>query len=330
MSADADLGLVYVPTGNSTPDYYGVLRRPFDEKYSSSVVALDMATGVPRWSFQTVHHDLWDYDVGAQPVLADVPGPNGLVRALIQPTKTGELFVLDRATGRPVFQVEEHPVPTRGAVPEETLAPTQPFSVSLPSFRGARLTEGDMWGVTPLDQMWCRMVFRQSRYEGTYTPPGLTPAIAMPGYAGGMNWGSVALDKRRHVVVVNTSYMPSRTRLLPRAQADAMGIHAATESDPLTQHFGVRVPQEGTPYGAIKGFFLSPLQVPCTQAACWQINSAQSVDNAVRYGGQQRPLGHPVSPSSPRRRTASSGRSRPPAVESCGRRRSLLGARQRR
>src|SRR5262249_62426425 len=112
----------------------------------------------------------------------------------IQPTKRGELFVLDRATGAPIYPVEEHPAPQAGAVPEDHPAATQPYSVGLPSFRSADLVEGDMWGITPLDQLWCRIKFREARYEGPNTPPGLTPAIGMAGYSGGMEWGGISID----------------------------------------------------------------------------------------------------------------------------------------
>jgi quinoprotein glucose dehydrogenase len=189
MSADETLGLVYVPTGNSTPDFYGAQRRPFDDQYSSSVIALDADTGVVRWSFQTTHHDLWDYDVASQPTLVDLPMPDGSVqRALIQPTKRGEVFMLDRATGRPLATVEERAVPQRGRAPGEHLSPTQPFSVGLPSLAGPQLTERDMWGITPLDQLWCRILFRKAQYDGTMTPPGPVQTIISPGSGGGSNW----------------------------------------------------------------------------------------------------------------------------------------------
>lgn len=147
MSADDELGLVYVPTGNATPDWYGAQRRSFDEQYSSSVVALDAESGEVRWSFQTAHHDLWDYDVASPPTLVDLPGEGGPTRALIQPTKRGEVFLLDRTTGRPLAPVVEKVVPQEGHAPGERIAPTQPFSDGMPSFRGRDLRERDMWAL---------------------------------------------------------------------------------------------------------------------------------------------------------------------------------------
>ena len=186
MSADAELGLVYVPTGNTSgSDYYGAKRRPFDEQYSSSVLALDAETGRVRWSFQTVHHDLWDYDTAPQPVSVDLMRGGMPVKALIQGTKTGELFVLDRSNGRPVFDVQEVPAPQRGGATEERIAPTQPISSQFPSFRGPDLDERAMWGLSAFDQLWCRIRFKQARYDGIYTVPGLTPFIQYPA-----SWGA--------------------------------------------------------------------------------------------------------------------------------------------
>lgn len=259
MSVDEALGLVYAPTGNTSgSDYYGVLRRPFDEQYSSSVVAIDAESGRVRWSFQTVRHDLWDYDVAAQPVVVDMPHPSGTVQVLVQATKTGEIFVLDRATGRPLFDVVDMPAPTHGAVADERVSPAQPASVALPSFRGPDLQERDMWGLTPLDQLWCRVQFRRARYEGVYTPPGVTPFIQYPGILGGINWGSVSIDPERGLMFVNASRMANYAVLIPRAEADAAG----RMPEGFGGHYMHRA-QLGTPYAVSNPPFLSPLRVPC-------------------------------------------------------------------
>ena len=155
-------GLVYIPTGNATPDYYGGHRSAESEKFASSVVALDAKSGALRWSFQTTHHDIWDYDVPSQPVLVDMPARTATsTPALVAPTKRGELFLLDRRTGAPLADVEERPVPQTD-VPEEWTSKTQPFSVGMPAFGRDLVTEDKMWGVTPLDQMLCRIKFRSS------------------------------------------------------------------------------------------------------------------------------------------------------------------------
>jgi membrane-bound PQQ-dependent dehydrogenase (glucose/quinate/shikimate family) len=254
FSVDSERGLVYVPTGNVQVDLYGGDRGGAGhpergrDYYSSSVVALEAATGHVVWHFQTVHHDIWDYDVPSQPVLFELPQADGTkVPALVQGTKRGELFLLDRRTGAPLAEVREQAVP-QGAVPGDWTAKTQPFSVGMPQFRGADLTETDMWGLTPLDQLWCRIEFRKLRYEGHFTPPTLTGTLQYPGNAGGFNWGSVAIDEDNLLMVVNPLVMSNRLQLYPRDQIPE----------------GVRVSaQAGTPYAMTTRPFMSPLFVPC-------------------------------------------------------------------
>ncbi|HTH27177.1 MAG TPA: membrane-bound PQQ-dependent dehydrogenase, glucose/quinate/shikimate family [Sphingobium sp.] len=285
LSADEELGMVYVPLGNPAVDYFGGLRRPFDEKYGSSVVALDAETGRPHWSFQTTHHDVWDYDVASQPVLADIPRPDGVVeKALVQGTKRGEIFVLDRRTGKPLRRVEERPVPQRGKVPEERLSPTQPFSVGMASFGNPELRESDMWGITPLDQLACRIAFRRARYQGTMTPPGLTPWITSPGTTGGMNWGSYSIDQDHKVMVVTTGRIVHLSRLLPRSEAEAKGMRPLSD---LADHAGGG-PQMGAPYAAEVGFFLSPLFSPCQAPPYGYISAVDLVTGKLIWS---RPIG---------------------------------------
>jgi len=282
FSADETLGLVYVPTGNAPPDYYGGQRSAALDRYSSSVVALEAKTGTLRWAFQTVHHDLWDYDVASQPVLVDLQIGGETVPVLIQPTKQGEIYLLDRRNGRPLTSVEERPVP-QGNVPGEHYSPTQPFPVGLPSFAPAPLTEVDMWGATQLDQLACRIEFRRMRYQGMYTPPGLDTSLAWPGNNGIMNWGSVSVDEERQLMVVNSSYMPLVLRLIPRAKAPP-GERIAIEGSSTAIS-----PQIGTPYAVqTTRPFLSPLGVPCN-APPWGRLSV--VDLKAKGLLWQRPLG---------------------------------------
>ena len=268
FSADPMLGLVYIPTGNAAGDYYGAQRTEGFSRFSSSVVALEAATGRLRWSFQTVHHDLWDYDVGSQPVLVDLPIEGNTVPALIQPTKQGELFLLDRRDGRPLAAIEERPVP-QGDVPGERYSPTQPVSAGMPSFAPPVLTEADMWGATQLDQLLCRIEFRKRRYDGRYTPPSVAPTIEYPGNFGVMDWGSVAVDESRRVMIVNASYMPFLAQLLPRAEAQTLARSA--------HKFMALLPQLGTPYAVEYGPFLSPLGLPCN-APPWGKLAAVDLD----------------------------------------------------
>ncbi len=268
MSSDEALGLVYAPTGNATPDYFGGHRTANDDRYASSVIALDAATGAVRWSFQTTHHDLWDYDVPAQPTLVDLPGG---VRGLLQPTKRGEIFFLDRATGKPIFPVEERPVP-QGAVAGERLARTQPYSAAMPSFGGPRPTEKGMWGLTPIDQAVCRVRFRQARFDGDMTPLSTEhPTITWPGYLGGIDWGGVSVDPKRGLMIVNNNQVGNYNRLIPRAEADRRGIkpmNAVHMGD-----VGGPAAQQGVPYAAQIAPFLSPLAIPCQQPPYGRINA---------------------------------------------------------
>jgi quinoprotein glucose dehydrogenase len=183
---------------------------------------------------------------------------------LLQPTQRGEIFVLDRVTGKPIRRVQERPVPQRGAVPEDRLSPTQPFSTGMPSFRPPDLRESDMWGVTPFDQLWCRTRFRQARYEEPLTPPGVTSWIASPGAVGGVDWGGVSVDRDHGVMIVNSGKDAYYNRLLTRAQSDTLRLRPARDFQSVS-HAGGAVPQGGTLYGAAISFFLSPLYAPCEQ-----------------------------------------------------------------
>ena len=284
MSGDEALGLVYLPMGNATPDYWGGNRSPATEKYSSSVTALDVMTGKPRWVHQTVHHDLWDYDVASQPTLIDLPIGGKIVPALIQPTKQGQIYLLDRRNGSPLARVEERPVP-QGAAEGDFLSPTQPFSVGMPAFDDERLSESKMWGTTPLDQLWCRIKFRQARYEGPFTPPGVKPTITYPSYQGGIDWGSVSVDPERRLMVVNWNRVANYTRLVPRAEADAMGVKVSPDGH--MQRF-LPVPQAGTPFAMKTDPFWSPLLIPCTQPPFGKITV---VDLDTRKKRWEKPLG---------------------------------------
>ncbi|WP_336971262.1 membrane-bound PQQ-dependent dehydrogenase, glucose/quinate/shikimate family [Sphingobium aromaticiconvertens] len=268
MSSDENLGLVYLPTGNATPDYFGGHRTANDDRYSSSVIALDAQSGAVRWSFQTTHHDLWDYDVPAQPTLIDLP--NG-VRGLLQPTKRGEIFFLDRVTGKPLMPVEERSVP-QGGVPGERVAKTQPYSVGIPSFGGPRPTEKGMWGLTPIDQAICRIRFKQARFDGDMTPLSTDHyTVTWPGYLGGIDWGGISVDPGRGLMIVNNNQVGNYNRLIPRAEADQRGIKPMTASH--MSDVGGPVAQQGVGYAAQIAPFLSPLAIPCQQPPYGRINA---------------------------------------------------------
>ena len=247
-SGDEALGLVYLPMGNAAADYYSSLRRPAENEYATSLVALDVTTGKPRWHFQAVKKDVWDYDFGAQATLIDYPGPEGSIPALVLPSKQGDIYILDRRTGRPLTPVGTIEVPGGGVEPAER-SPTQIVSL-WHSLRMPDLTERDMWGMSPIDQMICRIQFRKASYKGFYTPPTSDRrSIEYPGYNGGTDWGGIAVDPVRGVIVANYNDMPNYVRLVPRAEANKQGWAPRDQArGEIGGAEGAGDPQAGTPY----------------------------------------------------------------------------------
>lgn len=256
-SYDPVLGLIFIPIGNQPPDQFGGNRDSKVETYASSVVALNAETGAVAWVFQSTHHDLWDMDVPAQPALVNLTIAGATVPTLVETTKQGELFVLDRRTGKPVLPVSEVPAP-QGAVKGDVTAPTQP--VSELSFNPAPLTESSMWGLSPFDQLACRIAFRSLRYEGRYTPPSLQGSIIYPGNFGTFNWGGVAIDPERQVVFAMPVYLAFTSTLKARTDATTRLVTKPDEA-PFNENFGA-------PYAAKMGAFMSPIGLPC-QAPPW-------------------------------------------------------------
>lgn len=246
---DNQLGLVYLPMGNSAADYWSTPRSEAENKWATSLVALDVSTGKPAWHFQTAHKDVWDYDLGSQPSLLDFPTDDGPVPALLLPTKQGSVYVFNRRTGEPLVDIEERPVPQGGAEPEQRTA-TQPYS-NYHSLQQPDLTPADMWGMTPFDQMYCRAQFQKADYRGMYTPPNADrPWIEFTGYNGGSDWGSVALDPNRGVMIANYNITPNYNRLVPREKANEYGWVPREEKEG-GDHGGAEGqgdPQAGTPY----------------------------------------------------------------------------------
>ncbi len=276
LSVDAELNLVFVPTGNTAPDYYGGTRDGLDH-YSSSIVALDASTGKVRWHFQTVHHDVWDYDVPSQPVLFDFPGPDGPIPAVAQATKLAHLFLLDRRTGEPLFPVEERPVPTSG-VASEVLSPTQPYPTQPPPLHPQKLTPEDAWGMTPIDRASCADKIAALDSQGPFTPPSERGWVQYPGYFGGSNWGSLAVDPVRKLLVMNMSRIAGELYLVPRevanekmAEAEARGEDAMFE------------PQEGTPYAMRRTFLVSDFGLPCSPPPWGVMTAIDYTDGSVAW-----------------------------------------------
>jgi quinoprotein glucose dehydrogenase len=256
LAADPALGLVYVPTGSASPDFYGG-EREGDNLYANSLVALHAATGEIAWYRQLVHHDVWDYDLAAQPTLVDLEHDGQVIPAVLQGTKTGHIFSFDRATGEPVFEIEERPVP-QGGVEGEHLSATQPVPVAPPSIaRSEAITENDAWGIVYFDKRACRKKMAGLRSEGIFTPPSVEGTIELPGYGGGINWGGLAFDPDSQTVVTFSMDVPMEVALVPRSD-----LRRTSESGKFDGQEFARM--EGTPYGMRRTLLGSPLGMPCT------------------------------------------------------------------
>jgi quinoprotein glucose dehydrogenase len=278
MSVDPQRGLIFVPTSSPSPDFFGGLR-PGDNRYANSVVALKAETGEVAWSFQTVHHDVWDYDVPSQPGLYSILKDGKVIDVVAQTTKTGLVFVLDRETGEPVIPVEERPVPQGGA-PGEALSPTQPFPV----------------GVTFFDKQACAAAIKSLRAEGLFTPPVEQGTLFLPFTGGGGNWGGPAYDPARNLLVVNMSNLAHRIQLIPEADVERVEE---------TFHDSEVSPQRGAPYGMRRDILLGPLGLPCTPPPWGLLAAVDLSDGRIVWrrtlgtteelaGGLALPLGTPT------------------------------------
>jgi quinoprotein glucose dehydrogenase len=254
ISVDEKRGLVFLPTSSPSPDYFGG-NRVGDNRYANSVVALNGETGEVVWHFQTVHHDLWDYDVPAQPGLYQVFRDGVVHDVVAQVTKTGLVFVLDRETGEPFLPIEERAVPQDGVL-GEVLSPTQPFPVNTPPLVNNRLDPKDAFGITFWDKRACANKIEALRGEGLFTPPSLGGTLTYPFPGGGANWGSAAYDPARNLLVVNMNNVASFARLNKR-----------TGDEPVfgaLQDGAEFAPMEGAPYTLTRGLLASPLGLPCS------------------------------------------------------------------
>jgi len=280
LSVDAARHLVFAPTGSASPDFFGG-ERPGDNRWANSVVALDGDTGALKWGQQLVHHDLWDYDVGSQPTLANLVHDGKHVAAVIQATKTGFLYTFDRDSGAPIFPIIEKPVP-QDAVPGERPSPTQPYPVAPPALtRQSPITADDAWGVAWFDTRACRRRIEGYRSEGMFQPPSTKDSLMQPGNAGGANWGGIAFDPERQLAVVNTMNLPFVVALIPRAE-----LLKQRDSEQYKDFEFAR--QEGTPYGMRRTAFKSSLGIPCVKPPWGMLTAVDMEHGTIKW---QVPLG---------------------------------------
>ncbi|MFN0177873.1 MAG: pyrroloquinoline quinone-dependent dehydrogenase [Gemmatimonadales bacterium] len=259
FAADSARDLVFVPTSSPAPDYYGVLRLG-QNRYANSIVALRASTGKLVWSFQTVHHDLLDYDNASPPALVTLSRNGRPVPAVLQATKTGMLFVLHRETGTPIFPVEERPVPASD-IPGERTWPTQPFTVVTPPLSPHRFALDQVWGVTDADRSACRAAIEGLRNDGVFTPPSVGGTLVMPSNIGGAHWGGVAVDPLRQIAVVPVNRIAAIVELIPREGFDREARRA--EDRRLGHDFEYNM-MVGTPYVMRRRMLLAPSGLPCT------------------------------------------------------------------
>jgi quinoprotein glucose dehydrogenase len=322
LAADPERDLVFVPTTSPAPDYYGVLRAG-QNRYANSIVALRLSSGELVWSFQTVHHDLWDFDNASPPALASVRRDGAEIPVVLQATKTGMLFVLHRETGEPVFPVEERPVP-RSDIPGEEAWPTQPFTTLTPPLSPHRLSADDFWGITEAELDACRAAVAGLRNEGIFTPPSTRGTLMIPSNIGGAHWGGVAVDRERGVAVVPVNRLPAVLQLFPREGFDLALRRAEDERLGYDFEYNMMV---GTPYVMRRRLLTSPSGLPCSPPP-WGTLVGVSLATGEKLWDV--PLGsmsgavppEPQGSSAPSgaRRTSAAPSSRPEAWSSSGRR----------
>ena len=277
LSADPKRHLVYVPTGSASPDYWGGLR-PGDNRWANSVVAIDARTGKLKWGFQLVHHDLWDYDTAAAPLVTQLRIKGRMTPAVIAGNKTGMVFALDPETGKPVLPVEERPVP-KSTLPGEVSSPTQPFPTTVPPLVPQALTAADVWAVSDGDKKWCAAQLNAMSGTAMFSPPSEAGILAIPGNVGGINWSGFAWDAGHGRLIVSVSNLPAKVRMIP-ADKFKVGDHGDLRAETTMMR--------GTPYAMSRDFLRAPSGLPCIKPPFGEL---MAVDLAAGKIAWRVPLG---------------------------------------
>ena len=275
ISIDSKRGWVFLPTGSPSHDPYG-LNRSESIPHGNAVVVLDALTGEEIWSYQTLHHDLWDYDLPSMPTLVEVNHDGSKVEAVLQATKTGFLFVLDRSTGRPLFPVKEMKVP-QSDVEGEKSSPTQPVPQLPPPFTAQTIMADDAWGLTFWDKKQCRNKILALRNEGLLTPPGVNGSVLYPSDSGGSNWGGVAYDPESGLAVVNSTNILRSQKLVPRKEYEASG-----DSQKTAGRSSIAL-MPGTPFIWIRETLVSDLGIPCNPPPWGNLTAIDTSTGKIRW-----------------------------------------------
>lgn len=280
MSTDVERDLVFVSTSSPSPDYYGGLR-PGNGAHGNSVVAIRGSTGERVWSRQLVHHDLWDYDIPMQPALVTVRRGGRNVPAVAIGTKMGFLFLFERDTGKPLFDIVERPV-SQAAVPGERPAPTQPIPVAPPPLASQTLLADQAFGLNEADRLSCRAQITALRNDGLFSPPSLQGTLQLPAYLGGMNWSGVAFDPEHNLLVTSVNNLAAAIRLFPRDQVDDAVIAGWRSELPRSQQVEIGQ-QAGTPYVLRRNWLASPTGVPCNPPPWGSLVAVDLGTGAIRW-----------------------------------------------